>query len=467
MRRLERPCVHSIRGGPYIAPIEALETNFDGLVGPTHNYAGLSEGNLASALHARQVSRPRAAALQGLAKMQAVAALGLPQGFLPPQERPAVWALREAGDARTDDAVLAAAARERPLALARACSASAMWTANAATVAPAMDTADARTHLLVANLRSMPHRRLEANQTLRTLRAAFADPHRFVVHPALPCDGAFGDEGAANHTRLVRRDGTGVHLFVFGARADGTGPAPTRHPARQTLEASMRVAHELRLAPQHCVFAQQSPTAIDAGVFHNDVIAVGSGPVLLFHDDAFLDRAGTLQAIHERVGDGFCPVPVTAAELTVAEAVATYLFNSQLIALPGGGMMLVCPGEVRASDRARAVVDRIIGDAANPVAGVMYLDVRESMRNGGGPACLRLRVPLDDAARAGVHPGFLLTPERAAWLRTWIERHYPEALQPQDLADPSLLRRSRDALDALTAWIGAGPLYPFQGASPA
>ena len=161
------------------------------------------------------------------------------------------------------------------------------------------------------------------------------------------------------------------------------------------------------------------------------------------------------------------PVQVSRAELTVAEAVSTYLFNSQLLALHPGSMMLVCPSEVREHERARAVVDRIVGDPGNPVSGVMYLDVRESMRNGGGPACLRLRVPMDEAARASVHPGFMLTPERAAWLRGWIERHYPDALHPQDLGDPSLLRRSRDALDALTTWMGAGPLYPFQGASPA
>ncbi len=44
------------------------EINFDGIVGPSHNYAGLSLGNLASARNAGAVSRPRDAALQGLAK---------------------------------------------------------------------------------------------------------------------------------------------------------------------------------------------------------------------------------------------------------------------------------------------------------------------------------------------------------------------------------------------------------------
>jgi succinylarginine dihydrolase len=209
-------------------------------------------------------------------------------------------------------------------------------------------------HLVVANLRSMPHRRIEANQTLRTLRAVFHDADRCSVHAALPCDGPFGDEGAANHTRLIAADGTGVHLFVFGARADGSGAHPTRHPARQTLEASMRVANDLHLPPQRCVFAQQSPAVIDAGVFHNDVIAVGSGSVLLFHAEAFLDRAGTLQALRDGVGAAFCPIEVHGDELTVAEAVSTYLFNSQLITLPDGPMLLVCPSEVREHARASA-----------------------------------------------------------------------------------------------------------------
>ena len=41
------------------------EINFDGLVGPSHNYAGLSIGNLASTRNAGQLSQPRRAALEG------------------------------------------------------------------------------------------------------------------------------------------------------------------------------------------------------------------------------------------------------------------------------------------------------------------------------------------------------------------------------------------------------------------
>ena len=445
-------------------PPAMLEANFDGLVGPTHNYAGLSEGNVASQSNAQAVSRPRLAALQGLWKMERVMALGLPQGFLPPHERPACWALRAEGFTGTDAQVIAAAARDRPTALARACSASAMWTANAATVAPAADTTDGRTRLVVANLRAMPHRRMEPPQTLRILRAVFGDERGFEALPALPSDGPLGDEGAANHTRLVDARRRGLHLFVHGARADGQGPRPARHPARQTLEASREVAARLRLPPDRCLFIQQDPAVIDEGVFHNDVIAVGSEGTLLFHEQAFVGGTDAIEAIHRWVGEGFSPVCVRREELSVQEAVSTYLFNSQLVHLPGGGLFLVCPEEVRRSDRARAVVDRVLADASNPIHGVMYLDVRESMRNGGGPACLRLRVPLDAEAMARVHPGFMLDAPRAAWLRGWIERHYPEELRPADLADPRLHRRSLDALDELTRWIGVERLYPFQGA---
>ena len=420
---------------------------------------------MASQANAQAVSRPRAAALQGLAKMQAVASLGFVQGFLPPHERPATWVLRAAGFEGSDEAVIGHAAREAPALLARACSASAMWTANAATLAPSADTIDGRTHAVVANLRAMPHRRIEPPQTLRPLRALMHDAARFEVHAALTAEGDLGDEGAANHTRLVGADGRGVHLFVFGADAAG-GPCPQRHPARQTLQASRAVAQALGLPANRCVFAQQHPDAIDAGVFHNDVIAVGTGHTLLFHEDAFLDREGTLAALRASMGDAFTPVPVRRDELSVAEAVSTYLFNSQLLQDGSGHLTLVCPAEVREHPRARATVDRLLGDRANPISTVLHLDVRESMRNGGGPACLRLRVPIDRESLQAMHPGFLLDADRAAWLHAWILRHYPEELRPAELADPLLLRRSRDALDELSRWMGLGAFYPFQGASP-
>jgi len=437
------------------------ELQLDGLVGPTHNYAGLSPGNVASQTNRAAVSHPRKAALQGLDKMRSVAALGVPQGFLPPHERPHVPTLRALGFAGTDDAVIAAAHREAPHLLARASSASAMWTANAATVIPSSDAADTKLHLVVANLRSMPHRAIEPPTTARLLRAAFPDLSRAVVHDAVDSG---GDEGAANHIRLVGSpdagaDEAGVHVFVYGT-GDGA-PPPRKHPARQDLAASQSVAACGSLPTARVLLLRQNPDAIDEGCFHNDVCSVGNGHVLLMHERSFADGDRALDRIRDATRGSAIPIVIRESELPIAEAVTSYLFNSQLITRPDGGMTIVAPAECGEIANARRALDRITG-GTTPIDTVLLMDVRESMRNGGGPACLRLRVPLTRTEDDILHPGFLWTPERDAWLRAWIERWYPESLTPQDLADPSLLRSTRDALDALSSWIGAGPLYDFQ-----
>jgi succinylarginine dihydrolase len=112
--------------------VKLVEINFDGIVGPSHNYAGLSLGNLASASHAGDVSYPRAAALQGVAKMRHNLALGLAQGFFAPLPRPNPALVEAMGLTAIDEGDPA----QRRL-RAAAWSASSMWTANAATVSPA------------------------------------------------------------------------------------------------------------------------------------------------------------------------------------------------------------------------------------------------------------------------------------------------------------------------------------------
>src|SRR6185312_6376895 len=200
--------------------------NFDGLPGPTHNYSGLARGNLAAERNAQQVANPREAALQGLAKMRALAARGHAQGVLPPHERPSVPALRALGFGGSDHDVIETAGRDAPELLAACSSAAAMWAANAATVSAAADCGDGRIHFTPANLVTHFHRALEAPTTTRVLRAIFADQTRFCVHDPLPAAPQFGDEGAANHTRFTRRSGeAGVEFFVYGRRAFGEGAA--------------------------------------------------------------------------------------------------------------------------------------------------------------------------------------------------------------------------------------------------
>ncbi|HCN97681.1 MAG TPA: succinylarginine dihydrolase, partial [Leclercia sp.] len=190
-----------------------------------------------------------------------------PQAVIPPQERPNVGVLRQLGFTGTDEQVVEKAGTQMPQLLSAASSASSMWVANAATVAPSADTLDGKVHLTVANLNNKFHRASEAGTTEKVLRALFRDESRFSVHTALPQVAMFGDEGAANHNRLGGDYGEpGLQLFVYG-REEGGNEAPARYPARQTLAASQAVARLNQVNPGQLMFAQQNPQVIDQGVF--------------------------------------------------------------------------------------------------------------------------------------------------------------------------------------------------------
>ncbi|SEE53203.1 N-succinylarginine dihydrolase [Pseudomonas coleopterorum] len=446
--------------------MKPCEVNFDGLVGPTHNYGGLSYGNVASQSNSQQGSNPREAARQGLAKMKALMELGFTQGVLAPQERPDVAALRRLGFTGSDAEVIAQAAREAMPLLVASCSASSMWVANAATVSPSADTADGRVHFTAANLNCKFHRSIEHPTTSRVLQAMFANPTYFAHHQALPAVAQFGDEGAANHTRLCRDYGeAGVEFFVYGRSAfDARLPAPQKYPARQTLEASQAVARLHGLGEEGVVFAQQNPDVIDQGVFHNDVIAVGNGELLFHHQDAFLDSDRVLAELQTKLaarGGRLQAIGVPRAEVSVDDAVRTYLFNSQLLSRADGSMLLVVPEECRANPRVWSYLERLTGQNTG-IAEVKVFDLKQSMRNGGGPACLRLRVALKPEELAAVNPGVILTPALYETLNDWVERHYRDRLVEADMADPQLLIECREALDELTRILALGSVYPFQ-----
>lgn len=443
----------------------AYELNFDGLVGPTHNYAGLSLGNVASANNAQTASNPRLAALQGLQKMKFVRDLGLKQALLPPHARPALDVLRQLGYSGGTASLLQKVWRDNPVLLATCYSSSNMWTANAATVSPSADTADGRVHFTAANLANKLHRAIEHSTTTALLQRIFANDAHFAHHAALPTHDSLGDEGAANHTRFASTHGSkGVEFFVFGKYAcDGGKPAPRKYPARQTHEASTAVARLHGLDAEKTVFAQQNPAAIDAGVFHNDVIAVGNGNTLLYHENAFFDTETVLDELQRKYGgEKLHFIKVAENEVTTQEAVQTYLFNSQLLTLPDGSMALVAPKECEENQAVAARVKAMCDDSGNPVNTAHYLDVRESMKNGGGPACLRLRVALTEAELAAMHQGVLLTDALYERLVAWVEKHYRDRLNVADLVDPHLAAESYRALDELTQILGLGSIYPFQ-----
>jgi succinylarginine dihydrolase len=439
--------------------MNAKEFNFDGIVGPTHNYAGLSHGNLASAKSKLSVSNPRAAALEGLAKMWMLHEMGVPQAVLPPHERPHLPTLRRLGFSGSDAQVIERAYRRDPVLLAACSSASAMWTANAATVSPSADCADGRVHFTPANLGGLLHRSIETATTTRVLRAIFADSTAFAHHEALPVTPALGDEGAANHSRLCSSHGeAGIEIFVYGRKGlDTSGAGPRRFPARQTLEASEAIARLHGLQSEHTVFLQQNPAAIDAGAFHNDVVAVGYQDVLFYHELAY---AEPIEGMLDLFGRGRRLIRVPAAAVSLEDAIASYLFNSQLVETRSGEMILIAPIEC---SEIVSVRDYLRSASAWPaIKEVKFVDVRQSMRNGGGPACLRLRVVLTDAERAKVRANVFLDLSLLRQLEAWVQKHYREELAARDLADPQLLIEGRAALEELSGMLGIGSVYEFQ-----
>ena len=408
------------------------EINFDGIVGPSHNFAGLSLGNLAATLNAGKVSAPREAALQGLDKMRACLDLGLAQGvFVPPPRPNTRWLAALASDmAGADDALRA-----------NAMSASAMWAANAATVSPAPDCADGLCHLTVANLVTMPHRSHEWPDTLAQLRVAFGDAGAFAVHAPVPAP--FGDEGAANHMRLCAGHGApGVEVFVYGETG---GP----FPARQHREASAAVARAHRLDPARVVLWPQAPEAIAAGAFHNDVVAVANGTVLFTHEQAFADQSGLYAALRARL-PAVEIVEVPASAVSLGDAIASYLFNAQLVSLPEGGMALVLPSEARDNGRVWGWLEAMVA-ANGPIRRLVPVEVRQSMANGGGPACLRLRVVAEPAR---VDPRFMVDHAKLDAIGAVIARTWPERIAPGDLANPALWEDVRAARMALLSLLG-------------
>lgn len=395
------------------------EINFDGIIGPSHNYAGLSLGNLASARNAGAVAHPRAAALQGLEKMRGNIRLGLSQGIFLPQWRPDVaWLTKLGTDVGDADPHIRAAAM----------SASSMWAANAATISPASDTADGRTHLTVANLVTMPHRSHEWPQTLAQLRIAFSDASAFAVHDPIPAP--FGDEGAANHMRLAERhDQPGVEVFVYG-RSGGA------FPARQHVEASKAVARIHGLDPARTLFVEQSEAAIAAGAFHNDVVAVANERVLFTHEQAFANKDAFYADLRAALP---CVeiVEVPASAVSLADAIKSYLFNAQLVTLHDGTMALILPTEAQATPAVWTWLEQMIA-GNGPIRHLVPVDVRQSMANGGGPACLRLRVVADPR---DIDPRFLVDEVRLDEIAQIVSQYWPESIAPQDLSDTRLIAR--------------------------
>ena len=419
----------------------SFEVNFDGLVGPTHNYAGLAHGNVHSANNKSKPSNPRRAALQGLDKMKLMHDLGYKQAIIPPQERPLI---NDYDDYQN---------------MAINASASSMWVANSSTVAPSTDSENGKLNLLTANLNFTHHRRIEAPQTYTTLNKIFNDTSKFLIHSPLNSDGSLDDEGAANHTRFCNSyEDEGLHFFVYGRSTDSSEKTPSKYPARQTLEASKKVAEIMQV--KNAVFAQQSAESIDAGVFHHDVIGVGNKNLYFYHEKALAEEAETITKLQDSFNGKLNFMCVKESEVPMKLAVETYLFNSQLVEHEDGHM-LIAPIRCRRNVLVRNYLQSITGKH-KLIKKVRYADLEQSLWNGGGPACLRLRVTMNEREFHALHPGVIFTDKLHLRLRTWVKKYYVGNLIYEDLFVPSYIKRCLDALDELTYILGLGNIYPFQ-----
>lgn len=445
----------------------SFEVNFDGLVGPTHHYSGLSLGNLASAKNAGMTSNPRAAALEGLNKMKLLADLGFKQAVLPPHERPHIPTLRAFGYFGSDKNIPKKVFQDSPELLYQYSSAAAMFAANAGLITPSIDAMDERVHITAANKLSQPHRNIEAEMTSRVMKLIFPSHAFFTHHPPLPNHPLFLDEGAANHVRLCSKiEEPGVHLFVYGKSEGSIGNELFQYPPRQTYEAQEAIVRAHQIPKGQVIFSRQKINAINHGVFHNDLISMGAYNLFIYHEEAFENGDADIYALRNAFNK-VCEqdlqiIKITQDQIPLEALVNCYLFNSQILKLPEGGFILICPQQCQSILSVNLFLENHLKDPESPIAALHYVNLDQSMRNGGGPACLRLPAVLTQTEIEYVHPGIFLTDRLYERLKTWIETHYREQLSPEDLADPSLIEESQQALDKLTQILDLYKIYDFQ-----
>ena len=435
------------------------EINFDGLIGPTHNYSGLSEGNIASFNNSKKTSSPLNAALQGLEKMKLLIDLGIPQGIFLPHERPNLNFLRSHGFLGSDTDIVASAAKNSNLLLNQSYSASSMWAANAATFSPSIDSQDSIAHITPANLFSMPHRRIEAEFTYQQLNIIFNRSHFKIHKPINPSD-LMGDEGAANHLRITNHHlDKGIQIFVYGR---DSFQESLNVVARQSKAASEYIANSHKLDMEQTFFLKQNMKAINSGSFHNDIVSLSTENVFIFHEEAFNDSKNEIQKIRSafKAEDEYFFIEILKNDIPLDILVNSYLLNSQLVRNPSGDMTFIMPFEVKNYSECTEWLARIKENS--PIKDFKYIDIKQSMMNGGGPACLRFKIVVNENEFNNINPNFLLTPALIKKLESLIKNSYRDALEIRDLADPELINESYTILDNLTQIFKTGSIYNFQ-----
>jgi len=425
------------------------EVNFNGIPGPTHLFSGLGMGNLASMTNEGQLSHPQKAALQSLEKIKFLFQLGSIEAIIPPHRRPYLDILNFYGYSGTPMEKILQAYSLDPKVFKAIFSSSSMWTANAATVTPSLDSLDKKVHITPANLKTNFHRSFESQVNYRILRKIFKSSF-FSIHA--PLNTSYPDEGGANHVRLAPRHGSqGVELFVYGEQPNGD---TLQFPARQSFQASKQLTELHKLSSDNFVLACQSARAIDAGVFHNDVISTGNENFFLYHEDSFNDSKKVIEELKKKYNsiseEQLICFEVKSQDLSLADAVKSYLFNSQVVSLDSSSrMLLLAPMESKTNANSKKVIDKIIADKSNPISELRFFDLNESMKNGGGPACLRLRVVLSEEEKDSCDQKFFFDETLFERIGNWIMDFYPVNLRVETLVQPSFYEKTTKAFDEL------------------
>jgi len=383
---------------------------------------------------------------------------GIPQGFFLPHERPNLNTLRALGFGGTDEEVINRAAKLNPALLKNVYSASSMWTANAATFSPSIDSYDQNIHITPANLNTMFHRSIEPRFTKIQLELMFGGVAQ--VHDPIKNISGYGDEGAANHLRISAQHlKPGFQIFVYGSSGFELQQGII---ARQAEEISQAVSTQHQLDPDRVLFLKQNEQAINSGSFHNDIVSLANEEVFIFHQEAFADRVELERVLHHLKDHvkGFHPIEILSEDIALDDLVSSYLLNSQLITVKNNEMMILLPEEVQNHLNCMRWLEEI--KSSSPIKHIEFVDIRQSMMNGGGPACLRFKTVVNSDEFDQVNEKFLLSPKKLMDLRALVSKHYRDKLNPEDLLDIKLMQESLTFLDELTQLLELGSIYDFQ-----
>ena len=329
---------------------------------------------------------------------------------------------------------------------------------NAATFSPSIDSYDQNIHITPANLNSMFHRSIEHEFTKTQLELMFGGIAQ--VHKPIKNISGYGDEGAANHLRVCAQHlMPGFQIFIYGSSAFESHQGII---ARQAEEISQAVSTQHQLDPERVLFLKQNEQAINSGSFHNDIVSLANEEVFIFHQEAFADRVELERVLHhlkEHV-KGFHPIEILSEDISLDDLVSSYLLNSQLITVDNNEMMMLLPEEVHNHPNCMRWLEEI--KSSSPIKHLEFVDIRQSMMNGGGPACLRFKAVVNNDEFDKLNEKFLLSPTKLMDLRALVSKHYRDKLYPEDLLDIKLIQESYTFLDELTQLLDLGDIYNFQ-----